>query len=321
MVWNSETSLRIKLLFHEWDCCRLSEAQLIHGISDLGISPTRALMNALEHHKLTRNLSYIDFVKALMHEDAPSSFESSRSYGDSKAVPRLLNAVIFKDIPVISSAKAPYGTDNNLYTRDRTTESAIDSLSAAVIDSTAETPRRAFGVVPGAKDAFKESEEDSGPAFKYRNGSHLSSTVNPVTGQGLTSVSRIQEHAPDQRYVNIITGEGLDDEHQNTMGVSSRKHFDDKSTYKMSEWSSDTQSSDRRRNSKTDRTSDVITHNSDRPPLPYRPIMKVGSARKPEFCPFATDADDLDDMRRRILMNPLGRISAPEPLSGSVTLQ
>ena len=321
-MWNSETSIRIKTLFHEWDCCRLSEADLITEIRELGFHVPQTLMNVLDHHKLTRNLSYIDFVKALTHDDTMATSASVRTLSDSHVTPKLLNAVIFKDIPVLSSAKAPYGTDNNLYIRDRTSQSGLDSLSAAVIDSTAHTPRRALGTVPGAKDIFKESENTVTSECKHPSAYHTLINVNPITGDGYAPLSQATSQVFDPRTPNAITGEGVD-EGFNTgkIVLSSKRHYEHKSAYKISDWATNTHVHHQQKNARTGPTSDVISHNPDRVPLPHRPIMKAGSAKRPDICPFATDADDLDDMRRRILMNPLGKITAPEPLPGVGTLQ
>ncbi len=321
MVKNSEIGISIKQLFHEWDCCRINEDQFLRSLSQLGFTATRPLMNALDHHKLTRNLSFTDFMKVLMQEDITACSDTNRAPEHTKSTSRLYNAMIFKDIPVLSSAKAPYGTDNNLYTRDRTGQDEIDPLSAAIIDSASNQLRRSLGVVPGAKNVFDESDGPNGATMKPRNASHMTSTANPITGNGYVDEPDARPQLKERPSVNVITGEGFEREPKNSIVLSSKKHFDDRSTYRMSEWSASERNYDNPSSRPIGLMSDIISHNPDRVPLPHRPIMKAGSAKRPEICPFATDADDLDDMRRRILMNPLGKLTAPEPVSGPGTLQ
>ncbi len=310
-------SSRVQQLFHEWDCSRMSNEHLIWEILQLGIHVSQAFLDTLEHHRLTRNMSYIEFVRALMSEDTPSTATSFQSANvKSQLSQRIMNAVIFKDIPVVSSAKAPFGTDNNLYTKQKEqTQSELDTLAAVVIGSGSSTPYRTLGVVPGARDAFKESDSQTNTVYKHGTPVHMKSSMNPVTGEGNTPPESCVRKQSAHRKSNILVGDNFEEYNSNKIVQTSKKHFDDKSTYKISDWSKDVNQVDSIVHPAAIPRSDIISHNSERPPLPYRPITKAGSARKPDFCPFATDADDLKDMRRRILKNPLGRISAPEPLS------
>ena len=315
MKWNPDISSRVKNLFHEWDCSRLNNEQLVRDIRSLGLHVSQGLMDTLEHHRLTRNMSYIEFVRALMTEDTSRTVSSSQSLSDPQLSHRIMNAVIFKDIPVVSSAKAPFGTDNNLYIKqNEQTDLEMDKLTSAVIASGISTPNRSLGIVPGARDVFKESDGQTNPVYKQETPVHMKSSINPVTGEGNTPPKPDPHKQCAHRKSNLIVGDHFDDKsNSNKIFQTSKKHFDDKSTYKISDWSVAIHAVEHKVPQSTG--SDIISHYTDRPPLPYRPITKAGSARKPDFCPFATDADDLKDMRRRIMMNPLGRISAPEPIS------
>jgi len=283
---------------------------LIDLIEKLNLRVDKNLSNLLEHHRLIRNLPYAIFLKALtLAQESKTSVDFENTQPNMSN--RVMNAVIFKDIPVVSSAKAPFGTDNNMFTGGKIEKcSGIDPLIVSALESGSATPMKTFAQVIGAKDAFRESTISNHELPVCDIPPHLKSTFDPlimcVDGDD-SEVSPTNSVAASNR----IAWEEQNEETQSIVS-SSRRHFESKSTFKMSEWANHkpipTTPPPRR---STDQG--IIAHDPGITPLPYRPINKAGSGRRKDHCPFATDADNLDVMRKRILMNPLGRISAPHP--------
>jgi hypothetical protein len=50
-------------------------------------------------------------------------------------------------------------------------------------------------------------------------------------------------------------------------------------------------------------SSNILALNPDLPPLPYRPISRV--TVRVDTCPFATDADNLTELRKMMRTRPL----------------
>ena len=235
--------------------------------------------------------------------------------GEYQYSARSMDSVIFKSNPVASSEKAPYGTDNNRFlNRERNTKNP----SFESVETELDHNRKALRSVPGSKDVFRESEREESVVLRESLPDHLRSSFeayNSATVSPATTPRDISSHVLVSR--NVITGSGVTANHESSTNIQkSKRHFEDKSTLNFSAWSANEPSNPgHQHQSRKQFSTDVISHCSDRPPLPYRPITKSGSARKPEYCPFATDSDDLEKMRASILLHRLGKQAAPAPFA------
>jgi hypothetical protein len=319
MKWNEEVTCVMNSAFHDWDCSTIDNEDLMERIKSTGLVVDNQLRDILEHHRRTRNLPYAQFIKSLILAQE-SKFVAGIENNHPINSGRHMNTIIHKDLPVASSAKAPYGTDNNLFAGGgRATEPYIDASIMTVLSSGSSTPQKTYGPVQGARDVFKESTYINTHSEISHIPPHMRSSFDPLCD----SVSDGEISASMASPAHSVTTSNLISWDQQSLPVtesivsSSRRHFGDKSTFRISEWMTPIVSSAPTPVSTSVAPSSIsiIAYDPEIPPSPYRPIAKSGSAKRPENCPFATDADDLDGMRRRILMNPLGKISAPEPIA------
>jgi hypothetical protein len=88
--------------------------------------------------------------------------------------------------------------------------------------------------------------------------------------------------------------------------ISNRKHFSGQDVEnRVLDWNTSppTISKDAEIYAKNMASSNILALNPDLPPLPYRPISRV--TVRVDICPFATDADNLTELRKMITTRPL----------------
>ena len=174
--------------------------------------------------------------------------------------------------------------------------------------------RKSYSTVPGAKDIFKESCSDDARSNHSNSDTlprHMKSSINPITGLPITweSSRSYEDPEPPTRPVssrNILAWDESSASPEKLVSLS-KKHFADcQSDHCPIDW-------------EQIRTPppatqvpyvNMLAHDPDMPPIPYRPLGRQ-NRKNEKNCPFATDNDDLETMRRQILQNPLGRLTAP----------
>jgi hypothetical protein len=235
----------------------------------------------------------------------------------ASTTPRRMHVLTLKDIPLSSSAKAPFGTDNNVYIKGMKRRGDEDPIALKVLENSLDGHRRAYGAVTRANDVFRESAEDDSVSVISEAPSevppHLRTSMNPITGEEYLDAPSARRSACSSRRMSeshIEAGQaGFVSNDSNGLDTH-RKHFKRISTPNPTEWNPDVQQpTEAAENYATQLGKrSIISHDPHLPPLPYRPQTRT--VERPTSCPFATDADDLAEMRRRLLRTPLGKTVA-----------
>jgi hypothetical protein len=304
MEWSYETCTLVKEVFHLWDSGTIEDDSLFVRLMAQGLNPSAEFRSLIQQHHSARNLPYATFIKSLK---ACSRIEDiGRPAQSNRRSCKLSHAITFKDIPVPSSAKAPFGTDNNMYIRGVRMPMEESPETCSLISSGLSIQRKSFGNVAGANDAFKESNIDDTSSVCSQSPSelprHLRVSMNPITGDiyddsSNTFDSRCSREVvqPKDRKENILEWTNMGNE-QMLLSVPSKRYFQNRPEVGPNplEWNptNTAPGPDPTANHITMRN--ILSHDPDSFQIPYRPLSRI--VFKPKTCPFATDADDLASM-------------------------
>ena len=319
-----DSGSHVRDIYHRWDCGHIENEVMCDELRAIGFVIDESFTTVLEHHRRARNLPFSAFMKALKQGQSkrePINLPAPRRPSSSEAV-KVMHAVTLRDIPISSSAKAPYGTDNNMYIRGVRLRGDEDLLTTSVISSVMPVVRKHYAPVSGAANLFQESVPDDTESVCSDTPSevprHLRCSINPISGaiydsddsdaggrRSMCSSRRMSENY----HSSILPTGDTDSPPPPDTASKSRKHFTPRDPVRQPlQWDPEVTSvaDDAMDYARNLTTASILSHNPDRPPLAYRPISKPNSAKRSDACPFATDADDLAEMRKRILSSPLG---------------
>ena len=316
---NHHASSIIRDVYHRWNCGIIENNAVYDELMAVGFSIGREFRHHVEKNTQTRDLPFTAFMRALKHDQIHSD-ESDHALevaSIASNTPRRMHVMMLKDIPLSSSAKAPFGTDNNVYIRGVRVRGDEDPAALHVLERSLDPSRNHYATVLGAADAFRQSTDDDNVSVVSETPSelprHLRTTMNPITGEeyvddfsgriSVCSSRRMSESHIEASNAGFVSSDA-------SLHESHRKHFAPTSAPNLTQWNPEIHQPNQRAMSYAAQMSrgSILSHNPHLPPLPYRPQTRT--VARPASCPFATDADDLEVMRRRLLQTPLGKTSA-----------
>jgi hypothetical protein len=262
------------------------------------------------------------FIRALKknnHESEGQFTQKARGLTDDPR--RLQHVREMKHLPLAPSAKAPYGTDNNIYIRGVHLPENPDPIISTAINEVISGPLKSHASVPGAINVFEESCVDE-------NESVYSETLSELPPHLKPSMLTVSSQPSDADYADfschrsscssrrmsdycshILPGFVADDPKYISR---SRRHFESYRTNKnILEWSAEPTVLSENALIRTPKSKpcNILAHHPEIPPVPYRPSSRVIALDS--TCPFATDADDLSQLRDDLLRIPLGKVTPP----------
>lgn len=324
MDGSQEFSSSLRDIFHRWDCGYIETDRVCDEIIALGLCVPPAFRGLLHQRCKTRNLSFAMFMRALKVR-YPTEAVADERVADHKVTDsqRLLHVLTLKDIPLAPSAKAPFGTDNNMYIRGVNLRKDSDPVISAAIKSILPGPQRGPAPVPGACNAFEESCADENESVLSESVSelppHLKPSMHTVSNEPSDAdyadfsyhrsscSSRRMSESSSHLFDGFVAAE--DDARSST---SNRRHFGSfHPKTDILEWIDEPvkPSAKAMANAENFRASNILAHQPELPPLAYRPSSRMVYLES--TCPFATDADDLSQLRVDLLRKPLGKIPPP----------
>lgn len=218
------------------------------------------------------------------------------------------------------SAKAPYGTDNNMFIRGVNNRNTVDPVLSAAINQVLPIPQRSYASVPGALNAFEESYADEDESVYSETHSeippHLKSSIQTVSSEpsdaDYADFTYHRSCGPSRRMSTNSSHikDGLVPENPES-SFSHRKHFGTMSadTKDLLEWPVKPAGEKPQNVENIGVSNNILAHQPDLAPLPYRPSSRM--VHSESVCPFATDSDDLSQLRVELLKKPLGKIPPP----------
>jgi hypothetical protein len=212
----------IRQAYHKWDSGNSQNDVLFDTLREIGLELDISFVRMIEQHKRTRDLPFAAFIKLLKQVNAPSGPESADGKRRPDAV-RVMRAVNLREIPVPSSARAPFGTDNNIYITGAPQATEKDPVLSSIIHATMDSAKKHYGQVPGALDLFKESPDESNVPASAEVPKLLKSSMNPFTGEPLFAEAEAEVSPPStpRRQENILTWDGNDA----PLLTNNKKHF------------------------------------------------------------------------------------------------
>ena len=337
MDWSSVNS-QVRESFHKWDCSLIESGQLFSELAELGFHINQTFVNLIENHKQIRNLQFSSFVKALKQDQGIPDNQTHDRPGPAVSAAKLMNAVIFRDIPVSSSAKAPFGTDNNMFIKPVVTgQQPKDLLTAEIIANVFPPERKRMGHVQGAVNVFKESSIDDAESVLSSDihsdaplPRHLKSSMNPITGEAFAfetdsayEEEDLRSHCSIKRrgqetHGNIVAWQSdgpaipapIPNARRHYSAVRSSNPIQDVLLEKAAVSEDDMAYA---RNLSRDCLISHLPECQQRPDI-HRRMTKVVPTKPRSHCPYATDRDDLESMRKLIRNRPLGSVFAPIPV-------
>ena len=311
---------QIREIFHKWDCSLIESEELFAELISLGLRICETFTVLIENHKRIRNLPFSVFLKALKLGQMPKPANERPGSSSGVSTSRLMNAVIFRDAPVSSSAKAPFGTDNNMFLRP---PQSPDPLTAEFMCSAFPVERKRMGPVAGSSNVFKETianEEEDESVISDLIPRHLKSSLNPITGEPFIGMeddcqshcSTIKRKAMED-HGDIFTWCSSPEEDCIDQLPVNRRHYPVPPVVSSEEPIQEPPEEAFVYARNFTRESPISHHSGDTSRNGHRRLVKSVSTKPESFCPFATDIDDLETMRKLIRQKPLGTVFAPSP--------
>ena len=316
MEWRPETWDIIRDLYYSWECGRACAPDICSALVEQGVTVSEQFHQILQQHSHARDIPFTEFVRNLKRSVGSYREHRIPDLGDS--TPRRMHVLTFRDIPLTSSEKAPFGTDNNVYIRGIHSNGYEDPVYLSVVRDTISGPKKVHASVPSANDLFKESSARTDIVHPETNLNtvprHLIASINPITGEersGETATNKSISLPSVRRQLentSILSGKiaGLspigNEEEPSEM---QRRHFVDfnKESPVADDISVDTCSLE----TLSIADNNILSHDSTRPVERYRPHTRVIASKLTPNCPFATDEDDLLHLRNELHSTPLGK--------------
>lgn len=312
----------IRQVFHKWDCSLIESEELFAELRNMGLEIREPFITLVTNHKRIRNLAFSLFLKVLKQGQVKSMSEDLPKVYSDVSPSKFMNAVIFRDIPVSSSAKAPFGTDNNMFLNPLP---ARDALTAEIMATVFPSERKRMGPVAGAHNVFEETVSDCGSSSPPSEGClsiprHLKSTMNPITGEQQDPADSVcgvaKRRVVQEDHGDILSWKPDESVCGEDLCRDSKRHYPPPSVTYTEEPDESVVSYEAMEYAKNLSRDGPIAHLPEQPPpQSYRRLTKNVSSKPKSFCPFATDSDDLTTMRKIIRQKPLGSVSAPIPVN------
>ena len=317
MEWQSETWLILRDTYYSWQCGRVGASGVHSMLEEANVRIGASFIELLGQHDQARDIKFSEFIRALKRPEEPAP-SSSVLASEQDVTPTHLHIKTFRDIPVPSSVKAPFGTDHNVYVRGFTLRGDENPACVSALRETVFDSRSSRAAVQGSSNAFKESsassdDGDSMSQHRLEIPRHLMPSINPITGEEPFHASVHSYPAPfirrqmdnDSHLQPIETG--IAPININDFPEGQRRHFSFFNQESTPVETVSTESSSPR----FDISDNILCHNTDRELERYRPMSRITRSKNKAACPFATDGDDLESLRLHLHSTPLGKPYVP----------
>ena len=317
MEWPPEMYSIIRDLYYDWECGSLSCTLLCGELMRVGLRIGPSFQRMLEQNDHARGLSFGIFMRglkrSLQDETVPNRISSRSSSADVS--PRQMHAYLNRDIALCSSAKAPFGTDNNAYIRGINHGEIENPRLVSAVIGTAESGHRTYAPVPGAKDLFEASSRNCDGSNQNLSqprpiAPHLRPTIDPITGEDFSPerphiVTEASSRRLNENSTHIEASQtGLTPGTTAVVPDVERRHFaqSNKETEEpyIEPIAPPSVSSSRSH-------VNILAYDEGTPIEKYRPLSRITVPSTMSPCPFATDKDDLKAMRLELHSTPLGK--------------
>ena len=314
--WRPETWNIIRELYYSWERGNINATEICDALAHSDVNVHQSFQQFLEQHSHARDVSFTVFMKYLKRSPDYLTPRQPNSEQLTNSTPRRQHILTFRDIPLSSSAKAPFGTDDNVYIRGFQTSGTDDPACVSVLRDDISEPRKTYASVPTANDVFKQSGHTEAHMLDSRIDipRHLIASINPITGEEPQSdnasdrsptVSSERKQLENRSYITA-DATGLVSATCEDSSSGQRRHF-----AHFNKESSTTLDNTFSTESVFLSDENIISHDTSRPVEPYRPRSRINQSMLRSCCPFATDKDDLTRLRNELHSTPLGKPYIP----------
>jgi hypothetical protein len=318
MERSSELNSLVRDLYYEWECGVLNHDEVLRALRDGGLSVDTAFRQLLEQNQRARGVSFTQFMKSLFRSLQAREEKAQVDPGtcDLYMNPENLHGLILRNAPVPSSAKAPFGTDNNVFIRGVNPVPQSSDRSRYMESISDALGRRNYQGNRISSYAFKESLPESDDRSSvvsdqpFELPRHLRPSINPITGLEFMenkddALSSCLSRRLSENTSRLASSEtGLTPDLTAVSLDNQKRHFTHIENTLSLQWSPRGETS-LNSNSPRPPTSNILHHDTDTHIETYRPISRVFKTQRP--CPFATEKDDLRTLRSELHRTPLGR--------------
>lgn len=317
MEWPPEMYSTIRDLYYEWECGSISYSSLCDELVRVGLRLGPSFPRTLEQHDNTRGLSFGIFMRSLKRSIGEVSNTAPVTINDLNAevTPRQMHAFLNRDISLSSSAKAPFGTDNNAYIRGISQSRSENKRLVSAIVGSVESKHRTFAQVPGAKNLFEQSPRSCNCMEKNliqprEIAPHLRPTIDPITGEDFSPdrvkiVSEAFSRRISENSTHIeASATGLTPGASSVVPDAQRRHFGQSNKETIEPYGEQVAPSNV---SSARSLNNILAYDEGTPIEEYRPLSRISVSKSLPPCPFATDKDDLKAMRQELHNTPLGK--------------